>query len=159
MNQMLTVICNKACAIRTECCARRRSQTITCSDPMTKSKLMIRFVHSAQGIAFITDHVIPAGNVLSCDWCVCYCDESKTLCNGMLVELKGRDFKHAVEQLASTYLAMRATWPLLKVARCYAVLSGCQIPSVKSGDYKVVGRYKFPNFKHYRARKGLMVEV
>ena len=159
MIKMLTTICNKACAIRTECSARRRPQSITCFDPKTKSELMIHFVHSAQGIAFITDHVIPAGSVLSCDWCVCCCDESKTSCNGMLIELKGRDFRHAVQQLASTYSAMRATWPLLKIVRCHAVLSGCRIPSVKSGDYKVVEQYKLPNFKHYRARRGLMVEV
>jgi hypothetical protein len=159
VNQKLTDICNKACAIRTECSVRRRSQSIKCSDPKTKSTLTVHFACSAQGIAFITDHVIPAGNELSCDWCVCYCDESKTSCNGMLIELKGRNFKHAVEQLSSTWFAMRATWPSLKVARCYAVLSGCQIPGVKSGDYKVVGKYKLPNFQHYRARKGLTIKV
>ena len=152
MNQMLTDICNKACAIQTECDARHKPQSITCSDSQTRSALTIHFAHSAQGIAFVTDHVIPAGSALSCDWCVCYCDESKTSCNGMLIELKGRDFRHAVQQLASTYSAMRATWPLLKIVRC-------RIPSVKSGDYKVVGQYKLPNFKHYRARRGLMVEV
>jgi hypothetical protein len=159
VNQMLTNICNKACAIKTECDARHRPQSITCSDSQTRSALTIHFAHSAQGIAFVTDHVIPAGSALSCDWCVCYCDESKTSCNGMLIELKGRDFRHAVQQLASTYSAMRATWPLLKIVRCHAVLSGCRIPSVKSGDYKVVEQYKLPNFKHYRARRGLMVEV
>ena len=159
MNQMLTTICNKACAIKTECSARHRPLSVTCSDSKTKSALTIRFVNSAQGIAFVTDHVIPAGSVLSCDWCVCYCDESKTSCNGILIELKGRGFRHAVQQLASTYSAMRATWPSLKVVRCYAVLSGCQIPSVKSGDYKVVGQCKLPSFRHYRARRGLVVEV
>lgn len=159
MNQMLTNICTKACAVTTECDARHRPQSITCSDPQTRSALTIHFARSAQGIAFVTDHVIPAGSALSCDWCVCYCDKSKTSCNGLLIELKGRDFRQAVQQLASTYSAMRATWPLLKIVRCYAVLSGCHIPRVKSGDYKVVGQYKLPNFKHYRARRGLMVEV
>ncbi len=159
MTQSLTSICSKACAVTTECSQRQRPQSITCTDRNTKSELKVAFVKSAQGIAFVTDHVIPSGNVLSCDWCVCHCDAAKTSCKGMLIELKGRNFKHAVQQLASTYSAMRTIWPTLGIVRCQAVLSGCQIPSVKSGDYKVVGQYKLPNFKHARARKGLVVEI
>ena len=156
---MLTTLCGKACSVTTKCSVRQKPQSITCSDPQTKSALTVRFVHSAQGLAFVTDHVIPEGDELSCDWCVCYCDAAKTKCKGMLIELKGRDFKHAVQQLASTYSAMRNRWPSLDIVRCWAILSGRQIPGVKSGDYKVVERYKLPNFKHARARKGLMDEV
>ena len=159
MIQALTAVCSKACAVTTECSLRHRSQSITCSDSKTKSELKVVFAKSAQGIAFVTDHVIPSGSLLSCDWCVCYCDAAQTGCKGMLIELKGRNFKHAVQQLASTYSEMRKVWPNVEIVRCQAVLSGCQIPGVKSGDYKVVGRYKLPNFTHARARKGLEVEV
>lgn len=159
MIQRLDAVCSKACAVTTECLLRQRPQSITCSDPKTKSELRVVFAKSAQGIAFVTDHVIPNGDFLSCDWCVCYCDEEKTSCKGMLIELKGRNFKHAVQQLASTYSEMRKVWPNMKIVRCQAVLSGCQIPSTQSGDYKVVGRHKLPNFKHARSRKGLEVEV
>lgn len=159
MNQMLTTLCVKACAVTTECFARRRHQSFTCSEKKTKSAVKIQFLHSAQGLVFVTDHVIPSGSALSCDWCVCHCDANKAGCKGMLIELKGRNFKHAVEQLASTYSAMRTTWPALNIIRCHAVLSGCQIPGVKSGDYKVVAQYKLPNFTHARARKGLTEDV
>lgn len=159
MTQSLQVLCSKACPIVTDCEMRVRPQSVTCRDARTKSELMVSFKQAARGIAFVTDHVVPAGTELSCDWCVCHCDEQKLRCEGLLVELKGRNFKHAVEQLHSTFGAMNQQWPGLAITRCVAVLSGKQIPSTKSTDYKVIGQFKLPGFKHFRARKGLSVEV
>lgn len=159
MTQSLQALCDKACPIVTDCEMRVRPQSKTCHDLRTKSELMVRFGHSARGLAFVTDHVVPAGAELSCDWCVCHCDNQRTRCEGLLVELKGRNFKHAVEQLHSTLVAMRRQWRGLAITRCVAVLSGKQIPGVKSTDYKIVEQYKLPNFRHFRARNGLSVEV
>lgn len=159
MTQSLQTLCGRACSIVTDCELRARPQSKTCHDPRTKSELMVRFAHSARGLAFVTDHVVPAGAELSCDWCVCHCDDQMTRCEGLLIELKGRDFKHAVEQLHSTLVAMRQQWRSLAITRCVAVLSGKQIPSTKSTDYKVVGHFNLPGFRHFRARKGLAVEV
>lgn len=153
--QALTVLCPKACSVVMECESRVRPQSFTCRDPKTRSQLTVTFRQSAQGVVFVTDHVIPGNGGLSCDWCVCHCDANKTRCDGLLVELKGRKFKHAVEQLASTYSAMKNTWPQLCITQCCAVLSGCHIPSISSGDYKVVDRYRLPNFKHMRTGKEL----
>ena len=159
MRQSLQKLCPRACPIVTDCELRIRPQSVTCRDARTKSELMVRFERSAFGLAFVTDHVVPAGAELSCDWCVCHCDDQRTRCEGLLVELKGRNFKHAVEQLHSTLVAMRQQWCGLAITRCVAILSGKQIPSTKSTDYKVVGRYKLPEFKRFRARKGLSVGV
>lgn len=159
MTCCLNALCGKACATETEGTMRRKPQSFTCSDIRSKSELTVRFTQSAQGIAFVTDHVIPLGGAASCDWCVCHCDAEQLICKGLLVELKGRNFRHAVEQLFSTYSAMRTTWPKLKIVRTYAVLSGRQIPSVKSSDYRIVGQCRLPNFKHFRARKELSVQV
>lgn len=159
MTCRLNALCGKACAIVAEGTMRRRPQSFTCSDRGTKSELTVCFSQSIQGISFVTDHVIPLGSAASCDWCVCHCDAKQLMCKGLLVELKGRNFRHAVEQLSSTYFAMRTTWPKLKIVRTYAVLSGRQIPSVKSSDYRIVGKCRLPNFKHFRARKELSVQV
>lgn len=159
MTCCLNTLCGKARAIVTEGTMRRIHQSFTCSDSGTKSELAVCFSQSAQGIAFVTDHVIPLGGAASCDWGVCHCDARQAMCKGLLIELKGRNFSHAVEQLASTYSAMRTSWPKLKIVRTCAVLSGRQIPSVKSSDYRIVGQCKLPNFKHFRARKGLSVQV
>lgn len=159
MKLSLQAHCQKACPIVSECESRVRPQSTTCRDPRTKSELMVRFEQSARGLAFVTDHVVPVGAELSCDWCVCHCDNQRTHCEGLLIELKGRDFKHAVEQLHSTLVAMRQQWRGLAITRCVAVLSGKQIPGTQSTDYKIVGRFKLPGFKHFRARKGLSVEV
>ena len=159
MTQTLQALCGKACPIVTDCEMRVRPQSMTCHDPRTKSELMVSIKQAARGIAFVTDHVVPVGNELSCDWCVCHCDDQRTRCEGLLIELKGRDFKHAVEQLHSTFVAMRQQWRDLTITKCVAVLSGKQIPSTKSTDYKIVEQYKLPRFKHFRARKGLSVEV
>ena len=159
MKQSLQALCQKACPIVSECESRVRPQSKTCRDPRTKSELMVRFEQSARGLAFVTDHVVPVGAELSCDWCVCHCDNQRTRCEGLLIELKGRNFKHAVEQLHSTLVAMRQQWRGLAITRCVAVLSGKQIPGTQSTDYKIVGRFKLPGFKQFRARKALSVEV
>lgn len=155
----LNTLCGKALDIMTECAMRCRPQSFTCTDSRTKSELTVCFSQSARGIAFVTDHVVHSGCEMSCDWGVCHCDAGRSMCKGLLVELKGRNFRHAVEQLSSTYFAMRTTWPKLKIVRTYAVLSGRQIPSVKSSDYRIVGKCRLPNFKHFRARKELSVQV
>lgn len=159
MKRALQALCSKACPVVTDCESRARPQSVTCRDTKTSSELSVQFSSSAQGLAFVTDHIIPAGNELSCDWCVCHCDGRKTKCEGLLIELKGRDFRHAVEQLHSTYVTMRQQWRDLTITRCVAVLSGKKIPSTKSTDYKVVDKFKLPGFKQFRARKGLSVEV
>lgn len=159
MTACLNTLCDKACPVVTKCEKRIRQQSFTCVDAKSKSAINVSFVSAAQGIAFVTDHVIPSGSILGCDWCVCYCDSNRSKCMGVLIELKGGDFKHAVEQLASTLKAMKSTWPAILISQCHAVLSGKQIPSVKSSDYKVVTQYKLPGFKQHRARKGLSIEL
>lgn len=159
MKLRLTELCVKAHPLTTECCWREKPNSVTCGDGKTQSRIAVQFNESAHGIAFVTDHVIPNGEELSCDWCVCHCDASKTSCNGLLIELKGRDFKHAVQQLASTHKALKNAWPQLKVAKSMAVMSGHRIPGVKSSDYKIVSRYKLPGFTFQRSRKGLTVNV
>lgn len=160
MSVSLSTLCGNACGISTDASLRKRSQSFTCSDFKSKSELTVRFVQSKQGLAFVTDHVVPAGNSLSCDWCICHClAMEETDCQGVLVELKGGDFGHAVRQLASTFSELRKVWPSLSISRCYAVLSGRRIPSIKSKDYKVVTQYRLPGFHHFRARKGLAVDI
>jgi len=154
----LQSLCDHACQIVTECEARMRPQSVICRDAGTQSELAVRFVASAQGVAFVTDHVVPPAG-LSCDWCVCHCDEQKQKCTGLLVELKGRDFRHAVQQLSSTHQALLREWPELKITRSIVVLSGKKIPSIKSTDYRIVGQCRLPGFCQYRMRKGLSVEV
>ena len=155
----LADLCDKACALSTRGEMRRNPQSFTCSDSRAKSELTVCFSQSARGIAFVTDHVVPPGGEASCDWCVCHCDSERTTCRGLLVELKGRDFRHAVKQLYSTCSAMRTTWPRLKIVRTFAVLSGRQIPGVKTSDYKIVSQCKLPGFKCARSRKGLSLQV
>ena len=155
----LTDACRKACPLNTDCKMRVRPQSVVCSDPKTRSELEVHFCQAEQGVAFVTDHVVPPGSSLSCDWCVCYCDKQKSHCNGILIELKGSDFRHAVQQLSSTCEAFKNVWPSLSIKKTYAVLSGKRIPSVKSSDYKIVGQVRLPGFSQLRARKRLSVSV
>ena len=101
---------------------------------------------SVSAVALETDgeaHRFPPDrNKEVCDWCVF----AETRLHGCFIELKGSDFVHALEQLASTMTYMRMSYGIVP-QRAIAVLSGAHPSNARPGKANAKAKFKrkFPD--------------
>lgn len=91
----------------------------------------------------------PQGN--ACDWCVF----TETGLRGWFVELKGSDFRHALDQLRSTMAHMREKYSVIPT-KAIVVLSGRHPSNALTGKANAKARFKsaFPKVSLLERSRG-----